>query len=206
MGELLTISISGVNIIPTSILGLMLIYWIITIVSGLDVSGFSIDLDMEADGIFIDALSFLKLNNVPITFYISIWVFYVWTVMLCLTFYTGINGGLLGGGILIGVSFISLIATSYSTIPFKGMFNDIGGMSLENETPLIGQVCTMKFDLGDNKTSQAQLDEHEDNVLINVQKFNNCADLKRGDKALIIEVNKEKNIYLIEPYNTNEME
>ncbi len=208
MPEIFSIALSGVNIIPTTFLAVAMFYWLFVIIGGLDIDifGFDIDFDVDAEGIFVDILSFLKINNVPITIYLTTVLIFQWFFLMLFAINTGINGGILGWGALILLTIFSLILTSYITLPFKSLFKDIGGKSLENSETLVGKGCVLKYDLNGNEVSQAIIDDKDGKILVSVKKFNNCIDIKKGQSALIIDEEKNKNIYLIEPFNENEWE
>ena len=65
MSELFENAVTGVNIIPTVLLGLIIIYWITVILGALDIDFLDIDLDgaENTTGPFYAVLAFLNSYN-----------------------------------------------------------------------------------------------------------------------------------------------
>jgi hypothetical protein len=114
MLELLKTAITGFNIIPTTLLVLVVIYWLTVIIGAIDFHHFHIDLDTDADadagisdGPFHALLAFLKVGNLPfmLVFSIIILIFWVFSMLAHLL-------PIKTGGVLSGVLFIPEIIAS----------------------------------------------------------------------------------------------
>lgn len=201
MPEIVTIAISGANFFPTVLFLLVLIYWLISLIGALDIDIFDIDIDFEAEGLHIDIFSFLKLNNIPVTIYITMVVFISWIMCISITLFTGISSGTLGYLYMVLSFPIAILCTSFLTIPLKGVFKGIGESKTRSNENLKGQLCTLKFNLTGDKISQATIEDDEAEVLINVKKSRNSEDIPKGGTGLVIKEDESKQFYIIEHYN-----
>jgi hypothetical protein len=109
--ELLKNAFIGGNIIPTVLLILVVLYWIIVILGVLDFDFLDFDLDLEAgEGPFYALLSFLKLGELPfmVVFTILILNFSIITMLM---YYLPIApGGLVSTVLLIPAMILSLLS------------------------------------------------------------------------------------------------
>lgn len=201
MAEIFELAVSGINIFPTILFGLMILFWLLSLLAGLDIDGLDFDLDLE-----VDFLSFLNFGNIPLTIYASITTFVMWALQMTFSINTGITGGVVALGVLAGAFTGGIVVTSLLAIPLKGVFKHMGGKSAAESLDLKGQLCTLKYDLEGDGISQGMVDDIEQNILINVKKFKDTPDMKKGQQGLIIKEDPSRKFYFIELYNENEWE
>ncbi len=206
MGELLEAALSPANLVITILAVFVVIYWITVIIGLVDVDLFDLDLDLDmdvdADGISVgwlnSALAFFNLAQVPIMIFLSFLIIPAWGLILIVNNALGIESFLPGLLVLIPVFIISLFIAKFMTIPFVKIF---GKMSEEKENEVvIGKVCEVIVPTRGSKVGQALVTTNGAPLRLNVFTTKGI-ELIKGDKGLVIEYQKERNIYLIEPYN-----
>ena len=206
MGELLDAAVSPANIVVTGLAIFILIYWITVIIGLVDLDMFDIDLDMDGDvdadgghvGWLNSVLAFFNLSQIPIMIFFSFLIFPAWGIMMITTDFLGVESFWLGLVVLIPVLFVSLFIAKFLTTPFVKIF---GKLSEDpEEEVIIGKICEVTISTRSDKVGQGRIVTKGAPHLLNV-----CStpgtELKKGDMGLIIEHLKDRNVYLIEPYN-----
>lgn len=177
-------------------------YWLFAIIGALDFDLFEIDLDIDAlDG--ADALDplqsfavFLRIGKVPFGLVISIWVLDFWVMAMFMRFLPINHGGAFNGLLLIIALVISLILTKYQIIPLRKFFNteklhnDGIDLAMENR-------CTLLGDLEPGRLGQAAVYRVGADIVINVMTDFNTDHFKKGERALIMRKDEEKDIYYV---------
>jgi hypothetical protein len=225
MSQLLYIASSFPTVVWTVILGVALIYWVFVILGALDIDLFG-DADIDgvseggADGVAGGAgegadaadaadtgtgggagiLAALGLRRVPLTVSVSFVVLFSWITCLLVLFYAGDWLGALprwlAGTLLLVASFLLAVPlASLASRPLAPLFQVHGA---KRAADYIGSMCTVTTGRVDAKFGQALIEDGGDLLRISV-----CCDhennLARHDKALIIDYDKERAAYLIEP-------
>ncbi len=90
--ELLRYAFSGVNIIPTVMLILIQLYWVVASIGFLDLEFLDIDLDLDLEGSegmggLTAIAAFINEGEAPFTFTISLVVLNFWILMMLTYFY-----------------------------------------------------------------------------------------------------------------------
>ena len=223
MKELFNAAISLPNIIPTALLGLVLLYWITVIVGALDFDTLDPDIDGEVDieadpsvntaaqatdanpegGISISWLNsiliFFNISKVPFMLFLTMLILPLWVISIMANHYLGIES-LIGGLIVLAPVFlVSLFVAKFLTIPFVKLFDHMQKEDVESKTA-IGKICVASTVITDKKMGQAQVKTSGSPLLLNVITSEGHA-LKSGDSALVVAYLKDRNLYLIEPFN-----
>lgn len=219
MAELWRIAVSGPTIFPTLFLAVIILYWISVIVGALDIELFDIDLspdigadadvdidvdvDAEAttDGVssgpFQAALIFFNLADIPLMLFISFWILLTWVGTVSLEYIMGAPGTPLSLAALFGSFIGMLFVTKFITAPLKGILKKSKDIS---NRKTVGQLCKLLGDLEPGRLGQGEVKTGEAPLIVNVMTRPDSS-MKKGQTALIIEKNKEKNYYIIEPFN-----
>lgn len=201
MIELLKTSITGINIIPTAFLGLVVLYWLTVIIGAIDVDFFDFDLDaVDGDSVsspFQGILAFLNFGDLPFMLVFSIWILVFWTLSMLMHLLPFKTGGLIIGILLIPAFIISGFISKAVTNPLKSLFKDIYKSDKENE--IEGTLCTLLCDLPVGRLGQAEIKKDTASIIINV-KVEECENLHKGDKALVIRKDADKNFYIINKF------
>jgi len=226
MKELFEAAFSGVNIIPTILLLLILIYWIFVILGALDmdfldveVDSGEVDLDMDIDadvdtGIDTDLdtdtdlgsvafmnsiLTFFNLGRIPF----MVWLSFLFIPMWCISILT--NHFLMNGSFLLSLVFlipniiVSLMVSKVLTTPVAAMFSKLKN-NAEDSFKYAGKVCTTLMKADHKKYGQAEI-QHEGNTYrITILTKEEGVLLQKGDTGLVIDFLEDKKCYIVEPY------
>lgn len=172
MGELFEYALTGVNLIPTILLGLVLVYWITVIIGLIDFDFLDIDFDLDGiddlDG-FEALLGFLNLKDMPVMIVVSILSLVFWVISMFLHFLPIPPGGFLNGLCLIPAFIVSLFLTKVITNPLKGIFRNSHAEAETQKDAIIGQYVTMTCDMEGHRLGQAEVNRDGASILINVQ-------------------------------------
>jgi hypothetical protein len=234
MLELLMQAVRLPNLPYTIFLVLILLYWISVIVGVLDVESLDGDLDIETDfevepeietDVEVDAeadldtevsgkslnttnlASILNLGAVPLTVWLSFFGITAWmlstTLNLVIDLITPINihnfFRLLFGALIIVP--VSGFITRFTVIPLKPVFTYKKATS---NTDFLRETCiitstkvTPAFGLAERKVDGTP-------IILNVR-ADESQGLAKGDKALIVNYNKEENTFEVAPFNYDEI-
>jgi len=223
MAELFDAAFSGVNVIYTTLLGLVLIYWSIVILGVIDLDAFDMDMDVDADiGGDFDAdasmdtggeggfswLSFFNMGEVPIMFFVSIVVLTMWIVSM------QINGWLddyatgwvkdyrnwVSLGLIIPNLIFAMFVAKFLMVPIKQL-----NKRRVHHTNLIGKTCLVTSLEVTDKFGRCEMPKEEGSLILNVRSEGSEV-LRKGDAAEIIEHVKEGNydVYVVTKKSWNE--
>ncbi len=219
MAELLEASFAGVNVVPTALLGLSVIYWLFVITGtiGLDMFDFDLDLDLDVDAdvdvdVDVDAdvdvptgqigsmmslgvvvLRFLNIGSVPIMLWFSIFSLALWTFTVILddpTHHESIVPWLL---VLVRNGFFGLIVAKALTQPLRGKFDPVEPPKPED---LVGQTCVITTSEVNETFGQARHETDAAPLLLNVRSTDSS--LTKGDLALIVGFEPHQHTYTVE--------
>ncbi len=222
MKETLDAAFSIINIIPTCLLILILIYWLTVIIGVFNVDSFDIDADADLDvdvdaDVDIDAdtdvdvsagdsllwlnsaLSFFNLGKVPFMLILSFFSLSLWVISLLMNYYLNNISVLLSLVYLIPNIVISALVTKFLTTPFVKLFAKAES-DIESNVKLTGKMCIVTLSATHNQMGQAEIKIDGSSFIINVMSTEEQFQLEKGDSCLVIDYIPEKKIYLIEPY------
>lgn len=223
MNELLEAAIAGVNVIPTSLLIFVLVYWLIVVMGLIDMKAIDIspdhdfhaDVHAEADlpakeihaGDYAynsgsitwlnSVLAFFNLGQVPFMVFMSFLVLPVWVISILVNHYLGNSSLLMGLLFLIPNLVVSLFIAKFLTMPFVKIFSYL--YKDPEQEDIVGKVCTILLPASSDKMGQAVIRSRGNTLMLNVKTTDN-EPLAKGRNAIVIEFRKEKNYYLIQPY------
>lgn len=202
MFELLKTAITGVNIIPTTLLGLAVLYWLTVIIGAIDVDFFDFDLDGADSGSFSGPfqgiLAFLSVGDLPFMLVFSIILLIFWVLSMLMHLLPLETGGLISGIMLVPNLLVSIFITKALVNPINTLFrNSYKNVDKENE--IEGRLCTLLCDLSFGRLGQAEVEGLNASVVINVR-VEEGENLLKGDKALVLKKNKDKHFYLIKKF------
>ncbi|MGL5353153.1 MAG: hypothetical protein ACRDA5_07490 [Clostridium sp.] len=199
MAELIKNAITGVNIIPTVLLGIVLVYWIIVIIGAIDIDFLDFDLDLDGDidgGPFYALLAFLNLDKFPVMFIISIACLNFWIIAMLVYYLPISRGGLLNGILLIPILIVSLLITRIITNPLKGIFNNLN-VKDDRANEITSQLCKLNCDVKNGRLGQANIERDGASLLINVKSEYEEDEFVKDEEAYVKRKDSEKNIYYI---------
>ncbi|KGJ91462.1 OB-fold-containig protein [Colwellia psychrerythraea] len=208
MEQLLEVASQFPTVIYSTLLGIVVVYWIIGLLGfvDLDFSGDAdLDVDLDSDvsvGGITGLLLTFGLTGVPFTLVISIIILICWLISFYLQFYllTWLPDGwlyyLLGALSSFIVFFISLPITAIVIRPLKGMFKSVEAATSDH---LVGKEATVATNKVSETFGQARLFNNGAEILVDVR----CDPehtLKMGDNVLVIEYLQENHAYIVAPY------
>lgn len=194
-------SISGVNLIPTILLLLNILFWLFKNISlafsaflTTDIFSFDTDGDGEIDNNFVNKL--ININgDIPFNIFGTIWNL-IWWILTMLSYGLNISTLSKKAVILLFINLIlSLFITKLVTYPLIPLFKNV---SESNDFNPINKSGVLTVDLGKSRLGTLLINlEKGRTLLINVT---SNEDLKKGDRCIIKEKLQGKEVYLIEKY------
>ncbi|HLK98816.1 MAG TPA: hypothetical protein VK364_13675 [Hymenobacter sp.] len=217
MTELLHAAVSPPNILSTSLLVFVLLYWLTVILGLLDFktldisTNHNLEVSHEAhaatdhSGVGVswlnNALAFFNLGRVPLMVFLSFVALPLWVGSILLNYYLG-NAALVPGLLLLIPLFIgSLLLAKVLTTPFVHLFAALE-RNHDNGAQPLGKVCTVLLPTSQERMGQARVRLLNGAPLVlNVRAASASSELRKGDSALVIDYDTERRCYLIEPYD-----
>ncbi len=196
------------NAIPTTLLILLLIYWITVIIGVFNIDSFDIDADADVD---VDlsvgdsllwlnsALSFFNLGKIPLMLLLTFFIVPLWMISVLANYYFNNDSLLLSLVYLIPNIFISAFVAKFLTTPFVRIF-DKSENDVQKNKSLTGKICTVTLNATHDKFGQAQILIDGTSFIINVLSTESGVELQKGDTCLVIDYISQKKLYLIESY------
>lgn len=226
MNEILDLSFTSWNIVPTALLLFVGLYWIVFLVGLLDLSfldfdldkDFSleidadvdVDVDMDADvdadadgagkGLSAGAsvLQFLNLDAVPFMVFMSFFALFFWAGSILGHHYLGDGSTGLAIGIVAGTVLVAALMTKGITQPFKKFFRSLNDS--EKPVDLRGRLCTIEVGVSGNRMGQADVEIDGKHLLVNVRS-DNGEQIKKGTRCLILEEAPDQTCYLVQIFD-----
>ena len=193
--ELLRNAVAGVNIIPTVLLGLVLIYWVTVILGLFDIDFFDFESISEWEvisGLFV----FLNTAELPFMLFFSILTINFWVLSMFM-YYLPINPeGIINGLLLMGAFALSMILTKYETMPLRGFFKTAAS-EVDADRPIVYEFCTLRCELTSGRLGQAEIEREGAQTVINVMPEKVSDVFKKREVAIVTRKDKEKNVYYI---------
>ncbi len=205
MLEIFKSAITGVNIIPTVLLGLIILYWITVIIGAIDIDLFDIDLDLdipEGEVItnpFHGFLAFLNVGDIPFMLVLSIFSLCLWTISMIIGVFPIVSEGFVNTILIIPNIIVSLFITKAVTHPLKGLFKGIM-KDVESDIKIEGQLCTLVCDVNYGRLGQAEIERLGSSILINVKVDDEEEALLKGDKAIVVKKVDDRSYYIIKKF------
>jgi len=213
MKELIEISFSPVNAFFSVMCIVMVIYWILVIIAGIDPDLFSVDFDSsdvdtdsgfdgdgEADSSgFMKVLEYFNFDELPLMFIITIIFFSMWLIGVNVSYYLGIESTLLGFLLLIPNFILSLFVVKLFSKPLGYFYKQVNHKG-EPEIDFLGRRCTVISSVGRHKTGQLQLTVNGDPMKL-YARSNTDEVLTAGQQAVIVGESPDKKYYLVEKFD-----
>lgn len=227
MKELLDLSVTPPVIVPTFLLMLSLVYWLMVVVGLFGVGSFDIGKDIDVDvDVDVDAhvdthvegeahaegdadgshggwgfmgfLKFLHVGQVPFMFWLTLFSLFFWAGMVLSYHYLAKEVIGLGLLFLIPGIIVSALLTKLFTWPFKGMYKYLN--QDEKAVDYVGKICTLTTLADPDKSGQAEVKTGDKFLTIYVRPIGD-ASLRTGEQAVIVEAVKEGNYFLVTPFD-----
>lgn len=189
-------------VLPATILvGLVLLYWVMVIFSGIGVDMIELDFDFP-EGSILDLgfapFRFLNLGTVPLMLWMSIFAFTAWISTIVIdgktahgTFEIGTDLQAIARTIL-----IASVVTKLITQPFRGKFDVV---EPNKAIDLIGKTCVVTTNEVTETFGEAKHETEGAPLILNVRTEEGT--FRKGEAALIVSYSIEENIYFIKKRN-----
>ena len=200
MKELIENAFAGVNIIPTVLLILSLIYWLTVIIGIIDLDLFDFDIDGDLGNTmegFQSILAFFNLKEIPIMVLASVISLVFWILAMFLKILPIPSGGLINGLLLIPLFIASLFVAKFITIPLKGLFKENYNELPELEEEVVGRLVNVICNIEDGRLGQAEIERDGANILINVKSEFKEDVFYKNEEAYVSKKDDKKSLYYI---------
>ncbi|MGL4773591.1 MAG: hypothetical protein ACRC2K_08520 [Clostridium sp.] len=199
MTEIINNALTGVNLIPTVLLAIVIIYWITVIIGVIDFDLFDFDIDLDGGGElgpFQSALAYFNLKEIPFMLFFSIVIVNFWIIAMLMCKLPFINGGLVALLLFIPEIIISLFITKIITNPLKGIFKKLSEVEYQGEV-VIGQVVTLLCEVTEGRIGQGEIKREGASILINLKPEYEGDIFEKAEEAYVTRRDEEKNLYYI---------
>jgi len=201
--QLYQISLRPANLVLPILLGLSVLYWIFTIMSG--VSGlWDLDVDIDVDSADVDMsgdpssvlqfLKYLNLDIIPITFFLTLTLLFTWAINVNLQYFLGLTGWVTFATI-IPAFIVSMHITRFITLPFKNFFKEF---NYKGEEPhdFIGMTALLKTSVSDQKLGMIELVIDRNPIKLVVKSLNGHK-ISENNMVKIVEQSRDKKYYYV---------
>jgi len=220
MAEVFVLALSFPSVVFTVLLGVVLVYWAFVMVGVIHLGegsegaldghlggghGHGHDLDLADDGdtggdALAAIMSALHLRSVPATVVISLIVTFGWLVsvvsMQAVTRVApSLAGPLLSTAVLIASLVLALPLTSLAARPLAKVF---APRAAPAKSDFIGRTCVIRTGSVTDKLGEATLHDGGAGLVLRVR-IDGGKQLGRGEQALIVDYDSERETYLVEP-------
>jgi len=224
VNELVEASLQFPTVVLTIALGIVLVYWVFVLVGALDIDllgGGDADLDVAgaakgigelltggakagAEAVHAGADADLDgggwwhglgLGDVPVTISVSLIAMLGWCSSLLVMHYAGGAAGWLRVIVLVGAILVALPIAALLLRPLAPVF---AVQEAKSNADYVGHACTITTGSVDDSFGQATV-EDGGTVLVIPVRCEQGGKLARGDRALIIEFDRAREAYVVEP-------
>ncbi|MBM7421568.1 MULTISPECIES: hypothetical protein [Chryseobacterium] len=205
--EFLTIAFSPVNTVLSVLLILSVIYWLFTIITGLDID-IGIDADFDTDvnspdghvhvpddaSGWLQFLKFLNLDIVPITYFLTLSLLLPWLGSFYIEVFFSF-GLWISALIVIPMFFISMLLTKLILKPLNPFFREINHKG-EVSHDFLGRQGRMKSTIHGTKTGMLEVFVEKDPMILMVRSKDGEV-INHGTIVYIVDEDREKRIYYV---------
>jgi hypothetical protein len=217
MNEALAYSFQSINVFPTILLLITVLYWSAVILGALDVGflDFDLDPDFETDvnvevdvsaevdaetgGGFTESfLSFFNLGKVPVMVVFSFFSMSFWLLTINVNHYFGIHVLWFAFVLYLPMMFGSMFVAKFCTMPLVPVFRALNKEG-QSKHDLVGSLGLTVLPLYTNKLGQVKLIKDESRYVIKVKTFH-PEKINKGKQVIVIEYREEDGYYIVEPF------
>ncbi|WEK69545.1 MAG: hypothetical protein P0Y62_17205 [Candidatus Chryseobacterium colombiense] len=205
--EFLNVAFSPVNTVLSVLLILSALYWVFTIVTGLDIDvGIDADIDTDFDApdghvhipedpsAWVQFLKFLNLDIVPMTYFLTLTLLFTWLGSVYLTMFLPMPTWL-GIVIILPLLIGSILLTKIMLKPLNPFFKEINHKG-ERPHDFLGREGRMKSSINGTKTGILEVFIGSDPMTLMV-KSKNGEMIEHGDRVVIVDEDPDKRIYYV---------
>jgi len=217
MNEALAYSFQSINVFPTVLLLITVLYWVAVILGALDVGFLDFDLDpdfetdvnveidlgtevdAEASGGFTEAfLSFFNLGRIPVMVVFSFFSISFWLVAININHYLAVDTFWLAGLLYLPIILVSMFVAKYCTVPLLPVFRALNEEA-QSKHDLVGVLGITVLPLSKGNLGQVKLVKEEETFVIKVRTLHPDK-INKGQQVIVIEYKEKDSYYLVEPF------
>jgi hypothetical protein len=210
--EVLRASLALHNLPFTVLLVIVVGYWLLVCVGFLDWNATDPGMEWNGHGdvsveggALQSVLRFIHAGEAPLMAILSVLALCAWAFSVLANHYLNPGGGLLmAGALLIPNLVISLVLTRVLTKPMRAVFKALN-RDYDEAVPIVGQVCQVITGEVTSTFGQATLETRGAPLTLQVR-VDEAERLQRGDRALIIGEDKEKQVFRVVRYQEPKLE
>lgn len=203
MGDFLIEITNPANILPTSLMGLILLYWLLVIFGAVGIDAFDLDADMDGDadlelaeGFLGTMFAYFHVGQVPLMLILSFFSLFFWVSMVCCNHYLNPEINLWTTATwLFPCGFVSLLLTKICVAPIAKLFRSENRQLDRNE--LIGQTAIVHTLKLDQKFGEIEIENKGPLMVLNARNESGQT-LQKGDVVMIVAYDREKDVCLVE--------
>ena len=200
MKELWEQAILSYNLPLTILLGLMILFWILTMLGAVGADALDFDFDTDLDGDIGDVpaamLRVVNVGLIPVTIVLSILILLMWVCAMILNFY--FNPGqswLLALGYFVISFIVGLIGTKILTQPLVPLMRRL--KDTEKVAPVIGQIGVVRSMEMDSKYGQVEVERADGApAILNAKLSPDSTAIPRGTQVAILSIDEKTGVYL----------
>ncbi len=225
MNELLDACVALVNLPYTSLLILVLVYWVTVILGLVDAetidvhhdvdihggleagsdAGFSKDFHKDvgtSPGGIWGALRYFNVGEVPLMVIVSALSVSMWCISVCATHYLGITSLWIAVPMAVPIFIVSAFFAKIVTSPFRALYRTMEQDVFE-EVSVVGRLCKIKTGTVNEQFGQAEVIREQEGspLLINVRTRNGEI-LHKDDDGVVLEFLDGEDSYVITSLET----
>ena len=196
--ELWEQAILSYNLPLTILLGLMVLFWIFTMLGavGTDALDFSADVDGDLGDVPAAMLRVVNAGLIPVTVVLSILILVMWVTAMVLNFY--FNPGqswLLALGYFFASFIFGVIGTKILTQPLVPLMKRL--KATETVAPVIGQIGVVRSMGMDSTYGQVEVERADGApAIINAKLGEDSPGITRGTQVAILSMDEKTGVYL----------
>ena len=202
MLEFLQELIQGPNLIATTLLGLVALYWLFVTLGFLGLEAFDIDLDMDTE---LDAdasmgvgevLKFFHLGEVPVMIFMSFFALFFWIATVMSNHYLNTKFSMIVMlWFIIPCTFVALLATKFTIMPMIPLFRTENDPH-KSKDELIGQKAIVTTSEVSEKFGQVEIKQDGPPIILNARTENGLV-LKKGDVVELVSHSRDTDLFIV---------
>ena len=200
MKELWEQAILSYNLPLTILLGLVVVFWIFSLLGAVGMDALDIDLDADVEGNLGDVpAAILRVVNpglIPVTVVLSILALLMWVSMMTLNFYFNpAQSWVLAIGYFVASFFLGFIGTRLLTQPLVPLMKRL--KDTEIVAPVIGQPGVVRSIELDSKYGQVEVERADGApAILNARLSADSPAVPRGTQVVIVSRDEKSGVYL----------
>lgn len=189
------------NLPLTILLGLVIVFWLFTLIGAVSADALDVDLDADshahdAGGVFAVFLRLVNAGFVPVTVVLSILILAMWMISMTCNYYFNPAGALiLSIGFFFAALVLGLIITKAVTQPLVPLMRKL--KAAEDAAPVVGEIGTVKSIQLDAEYGQVEVIRPDGApALLNARLAPGSDPAPRGTSVAILSMDEAKGVYL----------